>query len=158
MRLSGSAWLPGLILVSALCGCEKAPPKIVPDKAVPVTGTITLEGQPLANARVTFYPTESAQGDGAASGFTDSAGKYELRSLFGDQLVTGAAPGRYKVAVSKMLRPDGTALAPDSKEPPMMTGAHESIALENSAWDRTEQTATVSSSGGTYDFDVKPMK
>ncbi len=158
MRSSGLAWLLGLFTLCSLSGCDKGPKKVIPDKSVPVTGMITIEGKPLGNARVTFFPTEAPQGDGAASGYTDSAGKYELRAMFGDKMVTGAAPGRYKVSVSKMLRPDGTTVPPESKEPPIMSGARESIAIEYSAWDRTEQTATVSSSGGTFDFDVKPQK
>jgi len=131
---------------------------VIPEKAVPVTGTINLDGKPLGNARVTFYPQEVAQGGGAGSGFTDSTGKYELQSLFGDKIVVGAAPGKYKVTISLMVRPDGTPMPPDSQEPPINSGARESIAIEHSAFDRTELTANVSSTGGTFNFDVKKLQ
>jgi hypothetical protein len=159
MRLSGVSGLLCLIGLVSVVGCGRSgPAKVIPDKSVPVTGTITLEGKPLGNARVTFYPTEGSQGEGVASGTTDSTGKYELQSLFGDKVVIGAAPGKYKVTVSQLVRPDGTPMPADSKEPPIMSAARESVTMEHSAFDRTELTANVSSTGGTFNFDVKPMK
>lgn len=158
MRGFGLGMICLLICGSLSSGCGTASGKVIPDRSVPVTGTITLEGRPLGNARVTFYPQDQSQGDGVASGTTDSAGKYELQSLFGSKVVVGAAPGKYKVAISQMVRPNGTPLPPDSQEPPIMSGARESIAIEHSAFDRTELTANVSSTGGTFNFDVKPLK
>ena len=150
----------GIVLgMSALTGCGPGgPPKVIPDKSVPVTGVINLDGKPLGNARVTFYPQEVSQGSGVASGFTDSAGKYELQSLFGDKKVIGAAPGKYKVTISVMVRPDGSPLPADSQEPPINSGARESIAIGHSAFDRTELSANVSTTGGTYNFDVKKLQ
>ena len=61
-----------------------------------VTGTVTLRGQPLAGAAVTFVPT--GQDGEAASAITDADGKYELTTWdAGD----GARPGQYRVKVSK---------------------------------------------------------
>lgn len=152
-------WSGMALGIGALAGCSSAgPSKVVPDKSVPVTGVVNLDGKPLGNARVTFYPQEVEQGSGVASGFTDSAGKYELQSLFGDKKVIGAAPGKYKVTISVMVRPDGSPLPPDSQEPPINSGARESIAIEHSAFDRTELSASVSSTGGTYNFDVKKLQ
>ena len=162
MRSSGNAWLQCLfvllLVLPVAVGCNSGPKKVIPDKAVNVTGTIKLDGKPLGNARVTFYPQQAAQGEGVASGTTDSTGKYELSSLFGDKVVIGAAPGKYKVTVSQQVKPDGSILPPDSQEPPIMTGARESIAIKHSAFDLTELTANVSSTGGTFDFDVSPMR
>ena len=103
---------------------------------------------------MTPFPLRS----GVGAGFTDSTGKYELTSLFGDKKVIGAAPGKYKVTVSYMVRPDGSPMPADSTEPPINSGAMESIAPEQSAFDKTELTANVSSTGGTFNFDVKKFK
>jgi hypothetical protein len=61
-----------------------------------VTGTVTMQGKPVADAVVTFVPTGT---DGeAASAITDSDGKYALTTWrAGD----GARPGEYRVKVSK---------------------------------------------------------
>lgn len=57
----------------------------------PVTGVVTYNGSPLADASVTFDP-ESGPGAGAA---TDANGKFELRTGNRD----GAVVGTHKVAV-----------------------------------------------------------
>ncbi len=59
-----------------------------------VTGTVTLNGQPVSGASVTFAP--SGKG-GPAVGKTDASGQYTLRS--GAQ--EGAAAGQYLVGISK---------------------------------------------------------
>lgn len=143
-----------LLLVMSAAGCGGGPEKVIPEKAVPVTGTLTLDGKPLDNARITFYPSSAAQGDGS-SGTTDSAGKYELQSVFGADVVIGAAPGKYKVVISRMVRPDGTPMPPDSQEPPMMSGAREGIPLQYSGFSTTVLSANVASTGGTFDFALK---
>ena len=61
-----------------------------------VTGTVTMQGKPLAGAFVTFVPT-SNEGE-AASAITDSEGKYALTTW---QAGDGARPGEYRVKVSK---------------------------------------------------------
>ena len=58
-----------------------------------VTGTLTKGGQPVANARVEFYP----DGPGGASyGNTDKDGRFELFYTTGP---AGAAIGTHKVTV-----------------------------------------------------------
>lgn len=56
-----------------VAGCNP-PPKGLPDLA-PVTGVVTLGGNPVTNATVVFT---SAQGDQVSFGPTDDAGKYTL--------------------------------------------------------------------------------
>ncbi len=72
------------------CGTSTGP------KTVPVTGTVTLDGTPVAGAVVTFSP-EAADGR-AATGTTDGSGRFELTTtVSGD----GAVPGSYFVGISK---------------------------------------------------------
>jgi hypothetical protein len=68
-------------------------------KAVPVSGKVTLDGQPVANAVVAFVGDKDARGLGAgAEGKTDANGNYSLRIVTKD--VDGALPGKYKVVIS----------------------------------------------------------
>jgi hypothetical protein len=69
---------------------------------VPVTGKVTLDGQPLSGAQVVFVPSG---GTGrAASAATDASGVYSLVT----NTDKGAMPGNYKVQVNYITRPDGT--------------------------------------------------
>ena len=60
-----------------------------------VTGTVTLQGKPVAGAAITFVPTGEGE---AASAITDSEGKYALTTW---EAGDGARPGEYRVKVSK---------------------------------------------------------
>lgn len=60
-----------------------------PGRGVPVSGTVTLGGQPLEGASVTFMNDTFA-----GYGRTDSEGRYRL--------VQGALPGQNKVVISKI--------------------------------------------------------
>ncbi|MHC2070886.1 hypothetical protein ACYFX5_25730 [Bremerella sp. T1] len=59
----------------------------------PVSGVVTKDGQPLADATVTFFP-ESGR---PSIGMTDESGRYEL--LFTES-VNGAMVGLHKVNIS----------------------------------------------------------
>jgi hypothetical protein len=93
-----SNWVLGaLTLVSAasLVGCggsEPPGPKQLP--TVPAAGTVTYNGQPLANATISC---QHSDGEAAASGKSDASGKFTLKS-YGDK--DGAPVGSYKVSVS----------------------------------------------------------
>jgi hypothetical protein len=58
-----------------------------------VTGTLTKNGQPFANALVEFYPEANA---GASYGTTDEQGNFKLNYTTGDP---GAAAGKHVVNV-----------------------------------------------------------
>jgi len=69
-RIPGAA---ALAVALALTGCSKTPPTIVP-----VEGIVTINGQPLPSATVTFVPM--VQGFGAeyiATGTTDDKGHFK---------------------------------------------------------------------------------
>jgi hypothetical protein len=63
-------------------------------KPVPVTGDVTLDGKPLANAGVLFCPVEKGP---EAIGVTDASGKFQLSSTEH----SGALPGQYRVTITK---------------------------------------------------------
>lgn len=58
-----------------------------------VTGFVTLDGQPLANATVYFIPTDEEVP--VSSGKTNEKGEYKLQKL--DAADVSTAPGRYKI-------------------------------------------------------------
>jgi hypothetical protein len=82
----------GLPLVLAL-GCGGA-------KLAPVSGKVTLDGQPLAGATVSFQPiapqgsTEAGPGSSAK---TDDKGEYKLTT---DKGVDGAVVGKHRVIIT----------------------------------------------------------
>ncbi|HEX5442782.1 MAG TPA: carboxypeptidase-like regulatory domain-containing protein [Pirellulales bacterium] len=62
-------------------------------KTYPVKGTVTLQGQPLADVVVSFYPE---QGSRPPSGMTDAEGAFALSTF---ESKDGAPAGRYQVAI-----------------------------------------------------------
>jgi len=69
---------------------------------VPVSGKVTLDGQPLEGASVQFHPKE-AEAEGSY-GKTDAEGKYTLKRASDD--ATGAAVGEHDVTISKTTETD----------------------------------------------------
>jgi hypothetical protein len=78
-----------LLLVSAMvAGCDQRGPTIAP-----VSGRVTLDGQPLVNADVSFQPDGSQR---ASSGRTDVDGRYQLMFKRGQP---GAIVGEHTVRI-----------------------------------------------------------
>jgi hypothetical protein len=79
-----------------------------------VEGTVTKGGRPLADLRVVFLADAEAGTQGPrASGITDQAGHYELRTDAGDR---GAVVGRYRICLHIPLREEED-LSPQAKRP-----------------------------------------
>ena len=69
----------------------------------PVTGIVTLDGEPLSDVFVTYYPIGGGRGNSNAQ--TDDQGRYALRYT---STAKGAIPGNYKVLISKTKKmPNG---------------------------------------------------
>lgn len=78
----------GAILVGLTwAGCSST-------SAVPVTGIVTMNGEPVAGAAVNFSPAEPGGLPSLAS--TDEAGRFTLTTSTDEP---GALPGKYKVTV-----------------------------------------------------------
>ena len=81
--------------MTVLCGCSRGPYELAS-----VSGVVTLYGEPLANATVSFSPhgEEGKEIVGPGSvGTTDETGHYQLRT-FKDE--SGAVVGRHTVRIS----------------------------------------------------------
>jgi hypothetical protein len=72
-RLESCCWTATACLMFLMAGCGKGTSPDRPDLAN-VTGIVTLDGQPLSEAVVTFQPADRHP----SIGRTDSEGRYEL--------------------------------------------------------------------------------
>jgi hypothetical protein len=99
--------LSRLVLLASLAGCGGGATDDLPRQ--PVSGTVSLDGRPLARGYIQFQPL-GEQGVAAGGDVTD--GKY------GIDLAQGPIPGEYKVIISS-----AGASGPSSAEPPPPPGA-----------------------------------
>lgn len=69
---------------------------------VPLTGTITLDGEPLPFKSLTLIPTDGTPGHGAG-GYSDGQGNYKLRAMVPGAIkdFPGCPPGKYQVVVAE---------------------------------------------------------
>ena len=83
----------GLLSLAALAAAYFLYPREPPHPGV--TGMVTLDGQPLANATMSFLPDNDQLEPAFAR--TDQQGKYTLQQT---ESVAGAPPGKYKVRIT----------------------------------------------------------
>jgi Domain of unknown function (DUF6795) len=86
------AGLAIVLLTAAGCGGKFTP--------VPVSGVVTLDGQPIEGATVYFYAVGDEKDGRPAHGTTDKEGKFKLSTL-GDE--DGALRRNYKVVITKYV-------------------------------------------------------
>ncbi|SFJ05744.1 carboxypeptidase regulatory-like domain-containing protein [Planctomicrobium piriforme] len=104
----------GSLLLSVFCiawlGCGEPGVELVP-----VTGSVTLNGLPLSDAVITFFPENGE----TSQGRTREDGSYELTYLGHAQ---GAVPGRHTVFISTFVEAD-----PDADDPLKQSGREELV-------------------------------
>jgi len=105
-----------LALLVVVGGCSKGSTSV---GAVPVTGLVLLDNEPVAGVTVSFSPDDPKKGM-AAVGTTDSQGRFKLTTrVAGD----GAVPGEYTVTISKSsAKATGTATVAASSDPRSSSG------------------------------------
>ncbi|WP_254053624.1 carboxypeptidase-like regulatory domain-containing protein [Singulisphaera sp. GP187] len=144
------------VVLAVVSGCSKSDVEGTADgpdfsNLVPVSGVVTLNGEPLAGAVVTFLPPQWSPGIGE----TDAKGEYSLSSSGRP----GLAPGEYKVAISLLLSAEGEpqGLGPRSSlaQPPGMLTAKEMLPREYADLGTSKLIAKVNPKGGHFAFDVK---
>ncbi|MEM9701584.1 MAG: hypothetical protein AAF907_03980 [Planctomycetota bacterium] len=96
MRLAAA--LTALYIPASLVGCgADGPPELAP-----VTGVVSIDGEPAAGVKVRFLPRRQ-EGDkplATSEAITDELGRYELRYLDGDAPPMGAAVGDHYVLLT----------------------------------------------------------
>lgn len=120
-----------LVLLTA-CGCSGG--STHPPTAT-VSGTVTLDGQPLENATLMFQP-ESGR---PSTGVTDKEGRYTLEYMAG---VPGATLGMHFVIIR-------TLVAGEDGRPPVSPEK-----LPKKYHDETGLRVEVKSGANTHDFDL----
>lgn len=83
-----------LVLMLMLAGCAAKA------KIAPVSGRITLDGVPLANANITFQPIGSNDPGPGSYGRSDADGRYTLNLVSTDE--SGAIVGNHRVMISTL--------------------------------------------------------
>jgi len=143
-----------LVLLGAI-GCSDDPDAAV--KLVPVKGTVTLNGKPMANAVVSFVPEPGNKTGTAGGDTTGPEGNYMARY----RGRSGLAPGKYKVTIAPGAPTESMSHVSDAfKDDPFMAaeGARAATALKpvaKKAEIRGEFDAEVTASPSPLDFDVK---
>ncbi|HVW00103.1 MAG TPA: carboxypeptidase-like regulatory domain-containing protein [Planctomycetaceae bacterium] len=115
-----------------------------------VEGTVTLNGQPLAQADVAFQP--SGTPGPACKARTDANGKFTLRDVRGGRAVP---EGEYKVRISHRVMPDGKPVPENDNTPPIESPAREMLPARYSELDQTELTATVGADTRRFEFKLE---
>jgi hypothetical protein len=82
-------------------------------RRVSVDGRLTVQGQPLGDTTVQFLPQAGVPGPGGM-GHSDAGGQF---TLIGSRLgAAGVAPGRYRVALVRLVGADGAGVPPETGE------------------------------------------
>jgi len=138
-----------------LIGCGDSGPKLVP-----VTGTVTLDNQPMA-AEVMFTPDPSNVAITAGGDTSGAAGNY--KAMHAQR--SGLAPGKYTVTVTQKTAEQAAATSSRLSDDPGMLATLEATrrgattkapkAVEKKAPPSQTFEIEIGPSGGTFDFDVK---
>jgi hypothetical protein len=104
------------VLLSPALGCGG-----VNYKFAPVSGQITMDNKPLADATISFYP--NAGGDlPAAKGRTDEQGNYKLQSFANGRSEDGALVGESRVEISINMQNSSHKLLAGPGRPKLVNG------------------------------------
>lgn len=94
-------WMPlvlGLMAVAGIAGCGESPKDLPTVPIHPVKGTVTLDGKPIAGARVSLQLLQGSKpGDINPNAVTDEAGGFQMSTY---APLDGAPEGAYAVMVS----------------------------------------------------------
>ena len=134
----------------ACVGCGESGPPLGT-----VSGVVTMDGEPLANALVTFTPEAGGRG---SIGKTDAGGKYELAFVDGK----GALIGNHKVSVTTIK--EAAAVTEMSSDSPEYANQGSSADYDKAETKepipekyntKTELTFDVKAGSNTYDIPLE---
>ncbi|QEG42761.1 hypothetical protein UC8_48030 [Roseimaritima ulvae] len=139
LSLGLSALVAVMVLGTSGCGGGDRPP------IGEVEGTVTLDGQPVADAQIFFEPTGGGR---SSSAITDADGTYEL-SYMGD--VKGAVVGEHLVRIStaKGATRDDNGRVTDPGQPEQFPSSYNS---------ESTQKVTVEGGDNEINFDATSDK
>jgi hypothetical protein len=120
----------------------------------PVRGVVTLDGKPLPNCKVGFFPDVAEfkpDYHGFAFGMTNDMGEYEALHPKGDK---GIFSGKYKVFFVAWVDGKGKAVPPESKPSEVPGGVKNLVPAKYETPETTPITASIGGGGGTFNFDL----
>jgi len=133
------------------CGCGGGP------KLYPVTGMVTMDGEPFAECTIMFTPTEDAGASAVA--VTSNDGSFEVQTTSGAKIGFGMLAGNYSVTFSKVEQKwDGKSYYPDSVtlEPVKDIRAHQTLPVAYTSSAATPPfNENVGSNKNHFTFDLK---
>jgi hypothetical protein len=110
-----------------------------------VTGTVTLGGQPLANARIKFIPKE---GGSPSTATTDENGKFSMVWAYSrGRAIEGAQIGEHVVEITTFTPGSPKAKPPQPEIPEKVPYKYR---------DKEPLSATVKAGSNTIDFALEP--
>ena len=156
-----------LLSTIALLGCGGEDLSRFKDGLVPVTGKVTLDGEPVAGVGVLFVPGSATSfggkievGTRVASGMTDAEGKYTLSSppqgngvVPGDY--AGCLPGDYSVNIMSRESGRGRDGVDTGSNEPQSLGPVKPIPPKYTDPKTSGLKASVSGSGGEFNFELR---
>ncbi|SIO60718.1 hypothetical protein SAMN05444166_6498 [Singulisphaera sp. GP187] len=143
--------LTAVLVLAGLAGCDSAESRV---KLVPVVGTVTQGGKPLANAALSFIPEPSNTDSTPGTASSDATGYYAAMWL----TRSGLAPGSYRVMITADPSSGGGAIPPEFQADPLMAQFQNAAARPAAAKPATtlksEFKAEVTDGKDPFDFDL----
>jgi hypothetical protein len=145
--------VPLALVAVGLAGCGSEEDRI---SLVPVKGTITKNGKPLAGATVSFLPDPGNKFNTPGLDSTGPEGTYMIR--FKNR--SGLSPGKYKVLVTPPVNMPGGKVPDAFKDDPVMAQMAVGVGVpgaepKKQAEEKAEFEAEVGEKPDVFDFDVK---
>lgn len=142
----------GCMLIAGLMGCG-GPPQANYGKLglVEISGTVTLDGNPVDKAAVYFY----AEDETFCFGVTDSSGHYTMML---NSEKSGVTPGEKRVEISTSSNPLGEAAEDteeDEEEDPDAGSARATEQIPDCYNSKSSMKITISSADSDLDFQLK---
>lgn len=140
--IRAAAWLGLAIAAGSGCGSTK---QVSTVQLAPVSGKLTLDDKPLAEATMEFIPTGETPGQGGGA-TTNEDGTFTAMTPFGEE---GLPPGDYQVVVSKLELPSNVHfdVPPDKTLPPADNPYREVLPPSYSDRMRSKLTVKVAPNG-----------
>lgn len=143
-------WSAACLASLCLCGCDSGPQSRYDTVSlVPATGKITLDGEPLAAALVSF---EDPSNGTFSCGVTDGSGNYKLQL---DSVKSGVTLGRKSVRISTATKILGVNADRDPNESSEGKPAPEPEKVPEKFNRKSELTTEVVSNQTEYNFELK---
>ncbi|MDO5308402.1 MAG: carboxypeptidase-like regulatory domain-containing protein [Planctomycetia bacterium] len=135
-----------LCVLTFVVGCGK---KYI--KTEGVTGTVTVDGEPVEGCNVYFIPADANGANGYAR--TDASGKYQLQTQQG-QALAGTTPGKYKVRFDYQVSVDTGKTMEENGETIPVLDSKSAIAKKYNNENTSGYEVEVVPGANTFDFEL----